>query len=216
MINLSAVWLQEMGRPWSNRRRFLTLGLAAAAASCAQHLAPDVQVPAVRSPEVHLPDWNMIKRNYETSFIGPSVERLRRVGQKVLSAPLQDGPWQFGVVKGDYELVLAFRGNGLIVSNHVLDLCENDGQLGALLAWVVMFPLPSNRFNGLSGFSRDFDGIVKADVATLSVLAKAGYDPRDALVIARRVPITDHVLPEFDARRWLRMENELRGLGYQI
>ncbi len=190
----------------AHRRAFLTLGFAAVAAGCAQPLVPEVQ----------LPDWEMIKRNHETSYSGPNFERLVRVGAKVLSAPTKDGPWQYAVVKDDFPLVLAFRGNGLIASAQVFDQCENDGQLGALLAWVVMFPLPSLRATGERSMRFNKDAILQADVASIRALAKAGYDPRDALEIARRVPIFFEEQVEAELPRWPAMENELRRLGYQV
>jgi hypothetical protein len=209
VINLSPLVEQQMRCAWTHRREFLSLGLAAAMAGCAQPLVSQV-------PTVQLPDWEMIKRNHETSFSGPSFERLARVGGRVLATPTKDGPWQYGVVKDDFPLVLAFRGNGLIVSTQVFELCENDGQLGALLAWVVMFPLPSLRTTGERSMRFNKDAILQADVAAMRAMAKAGYDPRDALEISRRVPIFFEEQTESELPRWPAMENELRRLGYQV
>lgn len=209
VINDSPIGLGRMKGPWATKRGFLTCGLAACMAGCAQPLVPEVQQP----------NWDMIKRNWDSVFIGPDFDRLKRVGLKVLSAPTKDGPWQFGVVKSEETVVLAFVGNGLIVSTQVLKLCENDGQLAALVAWVVNFPLPSTRISGPRNLTFDVSNatvIIKADIATLRTLALAGYDPRDALGIARRVPVSDDVQLDLDAQRFSAMESELRKLGYQV
>jgi hypothetical protein len=206
VINLSPLGEQQTRCAWTHRRGFLSLGLAAALAGCAQPLLPKVQ----------LPDWNAIKRGGGISFTGPIFERVKRVGQKVLPMPTRGGPWQFGVVAGDSIIVSAFHGNGLTISNGALDLCENDGQLGALLLWATMFPVPSGWISPTRSLTPDVSAVVKADVATLRGLAQNGFDPRDDLVIARRVSEASGGEPEMEAPRWAAMETALRTLGYQV
>jgi hypothetical protein len=206
VVKLSVVGVQQTERPSATKRNFLILSLATLAAGCAQPLVPEVQ----------LPDWDMIKRNYEASFSGPDFDRVRRVAQKVLPAPVSGGPWQFGIVNDANGPILAFRGNGLVVATSELKLCENDGQLGALLVWVVHFPLPSLRTTDERKLRLDIGPIIEADISSIRALTKAGYDPRDALVIAKRVPVTFESEPQLNMPRWVAMEQELRALGYQV
>jgi hypothetical protein len=198
-----------MGDVDASKRGFLTLSLAACVASCAQPFVTDK----------NLPDWAMVKRNYSVTFTGDGFERLARVGQKILPQVKSDRPWQYGLLEEDALIVTAVLGNGMLVSVKALQQCENDGQLAALMAWVVMFPLPSTRIAGQRNMTfaeTNATVVVRADLAVIGALAKAGYDPRDALAIARRVPISDDVDTQLDAQRFSAMENGLRALGYQV
>jgi hypothetical protein len=146
---------------------------------------------------------------------GQDYERLRRVGTQLGVEPQNGRPWQYGLIAHDNVVALAFSDGNVIVSSRLLALCENDGQVAALLARAAMMPLPQRVSKAAFSGSQQESGSER-DGATILALAKAGYDPRDALAIAKRQHSAANAPQDNQGPRWAAMETALRRLGYQV
>jgi hypothetical protein len=187
------------------RRALLALGLGAVLASC-------VQAPS----RPRLPTWRQIVARGDLIQTGADYERIKRIGQLVLRQPERGPAWQYRLDPSDSQFSTAAAGNGIVVSKGVLKLCENDGQVAAILvlrAETLKLSTHSRAFTSpkTAPEAEDIDAIV------IRQLARAGYDPRDALVIAQRTPIGTEV-EDVGAQslRLASMMTALRKLGYQI
>jgi hypothetical protein len=185
------------------RRAFLAWGLTAIVAGCAQ--APD---------RLRLPYWREIVARGDLIQSGPEYERIKRIGQLVLR-PLENGPaWQFGIDPSLSPISLAAIGNGLVVSKGALQLCENDGQVAAILALRAETLRLTNQRRSSNSAKADPDAL---DAIVIRQLARAGYDPRDALVIAQRLVVgAQDGEAQVQSLRITTMNAELRKMGYQV
>lgn len=200
-------WTKLKSRqPLAERRGFLTLGLATVLASCAPNILS----------KVDLPTWNNVRTGKDVLFSGPDYERVRKVGDRILTKPIRGPDWQYGVSQNQSISSLAFFGNGITISKGLLTLCENDGQVGAILFQASSRPMARELTMASWQQLQDASSAIDADVATIRTLARAGYDPRDALVIEQRITRLEGDMPETQAPRWIAMARELRKLGYQV
>jgi hypothetical protein len=187
------------------RRALLALGLGALVASC-------VQAPY----RPHLPTWRQMVARGDLVQTGQDYERIKRIGQLVLRPPERGAAWQFGLDPSDRQFSVAADGNGLVLSKGMLQLCENDGQVAAILALRAEALRAVARDVALKG-SHVQPEPEPSDVIVMRQLARAGYDPRDALVIAERLAIgLQGNAAESHGLRTATMKAELRRLGYQV
>jgi hypothetical protein len=159
------------------RRALLALGLGALVASCVQ--APN---------RLGLPTWRQMVARGDLIQTGQDYERIQRIGQLVLMPPVRGPAWQYGIDPRDSQFSVATEGNGIVVSKGMLQLCENDGQVAAILL-LRAETLRARVQDALLKGSRVQPEAEPIDVIVINRLARAGYDPRDALVIAQRMPI---------------------------
>jgi hypothetical protein len=134
----------------------------------------------------------------------------------VLRPPERGPAWQFGLDPSDSQFLVAADGNGIVISKGVLRLCENDGQVAAIIALRAEALRAATQDVALKG-ARVQPEPEPSDVIVMRQLARAGYDPRDALVIAERLAIgLQGNAAESHGLRTATMKAELRRLGYQI
>jgi hypothetical protein len=188
-----------------SRRAAFGLGCAAFLAGCAQFPDPTTS-----------PKWRDFVSSRNILVSGQDLERIQRIGRRVLSPPSGGPQWQFGIDPSQSVISLAVPDNGLVLSKGLLDLCENDGQVAAILVLRAETMRSSSLYLAATGCTVlvEPDTI---DVTVLRRLAHAGYDPRDALVITERLAIGLQGLEaEEQAARVSAMKAHLRTMGYQI
>jgi hypothetical protein len=155
-----------------------------------------------------------------------ALRRLERAGVRLFGSQQDDVKWEYGIVSGPSLIAMFTAENSFMASLPLLQLCENDGQIAALL----VFRDPSIRFSSQGVSAQDTlpplnaaptrpgtaELITKTDVNAIRALARAGYDPRDAMVLWQRIGRVggDGVLPH--ATRLAAMAAELHKLGYQV
>jgi hypothetical protein len=187
------------------RRALLAIGLTALVTGCAQ------------TPyRLKLPTWQDLVARGELIQTGPEYERIKRIGQLVVRPPNNGPAWQFGFDPSDSQFSEVADGNGLVLSKGVLQLCENDGQVAAILA------LRAETQRSMAQDAQLKAYVVQPepepiDVMVMRQLARAGYDPRDALVIAQRMATVQEENETASQRhRFETMKAELRQMGYQV
>jgi hypothetical protein len=181
------------------------LGLGALVASCVQ--APYRQ---------RLPTWRQIVARGDLIQTGQDYERIKRIGQLVLRPPERGPAWQYGLDPSDSQFSVAADGNGIVISKGMLRLCENDGQVAAIIALRAETLRAAAQDVALKGSNVQPEP-EPIDIIVIRQLAKAGYDPRDALVIAERLANgLQGNAAESHGLRVMAMKAELRRLGYQI
>jgi hypothetical protein len=185
------------------RRSFVFFGMVLALSGCTNMPATDDSFP----------DWRTMKRRGGLMFSGPAFDRVKRVGRAVLTKPTDGPTWEVGVIEGSSTLVKAFQGNGLLVSTTMIERCENDGQLAAQMVWATYFKMPHGPSSLPNTLVPDAAVVRTADLATLQALAKAGYDPRDALILVQSQTPDGNEPSEARLRD---MKVSLRKLGYQV
>jgi hypothetical protein len=194
-----------LSRQHVGRRSVLALGLAAALAGCAENLVGGARQSVSRED---VPSVVIL-------IDGPDRERLQQVGETILPSTTTGIKWQFQLMASDDLRAFRRPENSILLSKSLLALCENDGQLAAILALTSMDTVATG--TNLGGTTQNLPTLgVDRDVATIRALAKVGYDPRDALQIAKhraRTSVDDVVT---QVPRWIIMETELRRLGYQV
>jgi hypothetical protein len=191
--------------PPSNRRSILALGLLAGLTACVGKSALN------RGASI----GSDAKTSGEFVRSGSDYERLKRVGGQVGALPQNGRPWQYGLIAHDNPVALAFVDGNVIVSTSLLALCENDGQVAASLAMATLMPRPQGASKAAFAQNQQVSSIER-DGAIIRTLAKAGYDPRDALAIAKRQSNAATAPQGNQGPRWAAMETELRRLGYQV
>jgi hypothetical protein len=163
-----------------------------------------------------MPTWRDLNARGTIIQSGPDYERIKRIGLSVLSPPVRGPVWQFGIDPSNSPTSMAAEGNGLVLSKGMLQRCENDGQVAAILALRAETVRAATQDVALKG-SRVHQEPEPIDIIAIRQLAKAGYDPRDALVIAERLANgLQGNEAESHGLRVIAMKVELRRLGYQI
>jgi hypothetical protein len=157
-----------------------------------------------------------------------ALERLKRAGQR-LPVPLPRSPtlaWEYGILLDDLPVAAIITGTGFLVSTGLILLCENDGQIAAVLAQRVAFVELVSRAAVAVNLAEPLNippaSVVlaqansDADIAAIGVMARAGFEPRDALQIWQRIGRIggDSALPL--AARLDAMAGALRKMGYQV
>lgn len=171
-----------------------------------------------------LPNWQHLFSQGAMQVTGQEVARLKRIGDRVLRSPQSGLARHYGVSLDARPMAFMTTGDGVVVSQGLLALCETDGNLAAIIAQRVALS-----FDGPNSDSRhslalplnepisslsELEVISRADTIALSSLARSGYDPRDLAEIWQRIgttkPDTNH------ATRILAIYAQLRSLGYQV
>jgi hypothetical protein len=162
----------------------------------------------------------------------PYNKRVTEIAQKVGGAWLyRTQPWRAQVIPSE-TLTVAYRESDIIgLSSALLHLCENDGQIAAVLVFGMISA--RSRYGGfdlgmappLSGsedlyntktsktFGAGYEAAV--DVKTVHSLAGAGYDPRDVFAIWKKIGRYDANSAGTHTARLTAIKTELRKMGYQ-
>jgi hypothetical protein len=155
-----------------------------------------------------------------------AIKRVEKAGQILIASTQSPVNWKFGAVSGLALIATFLADNGIMMSETLIERCENEGQIAAILAQRMALVMLPARSGVVHNFSQALDlapttlGLAEvtsqADSAAILALARAGYDPRDALVIWQRIGRTngDGTLPH--ATRLAAMGSDLRKMGYQI
>jgi hypothetical protein len=187
------------------RRAVLALAMTALVLGCVE-----------ARPLPRMPTWRDLNARGTIIQSGPDYERIKRIGLSVLSPPVRGPAWQFGIDPSNSPTSMAAEGNGLVLSKGMLQRCENDGQVAAILALRAEALRVAAQDVALKG-SHVQPEPEPIDVIVMRQLARAGYDPRDALVIAERLANgLQGNAAESHGLRVIAMKVELRRLGYQI
>jgi hypothetical protein len=207
-------------------RRYLLNGLILL---CVGTGASGCTIPLTSNADL---SWSSLLKRDDFSTSGPAYDRVKRVGERVL-VDNYDGAhtWQFGIMTSPDLIAYAVTGNILVVSQGVLDLCENDGQLAALLAHRAIalgilksnaryaeVTLPLNDRRSSAAVDKFYSD---ADISAITNLALAGYDPRDGLIVWQHIfgfrgSMMSIASDSPSERRLAIMAKALRVLGYQI
>lgn len=206
-------------------RRALVSGLLSLGACSA--VAP-LSAPAPQSiseMRFDLPDWLKPEAGQRFLTSGPQADRLKRILTtvfRVMNMPARDGTR--GVVMNDVLTAYGYLDEHFIISQAVIDLCDNDAQLTAIVAQRLRACLNFDTATENPTFKLPLDQhldseswlftMKQGDTFALKALTLMGYDPRDALKIWRRIITADKpAYPSFQAR--LReMTLGLAELGY--
>jgi hypothetical protein len=152
--------------------------------------------------------------------------RATRIARRVLTSPNPNVAWSVGIKQGAQLFAAAVAEDSIILSQSLFDLCENDGQIAAILAHRVacytpdatpalktklLAPLNSGPF--AAPISTMY---AQADVSAIRALAKAGYDPRDGRAIWQRIGLASNSVDPSHELRLNSMTQELHKLGYQV
>lgn len=197
--------LSPLGHKYLGRRSILALGLATALAGCVGNSMPTMRQSGLGD----------VANGGEILRSGPDYDRIKKVGETILRPNASGDKWQFGIAPINSFGASISAENVIVLTKGLLSLCENDGQVGAILA-LTAIKLPLAGATVGVALLKGPPPAIDSDVATIRALAEAGYDPRDALQIARNVARSSVEAVALQAPRWTIMENELRRLGYQV
>jgi hypothetical protein len=175
--------------------------------------------------EFPVPDWLQPERGQRVMTRGADFDRFSRLYDLVL-APMKLRPRKAtrAIVIANELFAYSSVGEHFFISKPVLDLCENDGQLLAIVA---------QRF----GVSMDFDQVTAnrafklplnqhlpddmwlrqmsmGDSFALVILRDSGYDPRDLAAIWQRIGMRDEDGKAGFAMRLELIGEQLRTMGY--
>jgi hypothetical protein len=160
------------------------------------------------------------------------LNRVSAIGKRLAETGfLTPSTWRFGVLNLPSFVACQPEKNTIIVSEGIVALAENDGQIAAILAHTLVRARaalndPAKQKTLREAILLDLShapttlGVASADSGAdseaIQALARAGYDPRDARVIWQRIGRVggDGVIPH--ATRLAAMAAELRKLGYQV
>jgi hypothetical protein len=159
-------------------------------------------------------------------------EQVQRVGLRLVEQGFAEREnAQFGMVSNQEPIAFVSVSKTILVSSGALALCQNDGQVAAILAHVIARQKAvhqtvsaggSSFANGTRMLSKaplsraEADLMRQADDIAIISLARAGYDPRDGLDIWIRIGRTggDGALALGD--RMSAIAAQLNKMGYQI
>jgi hypothetical protein len=189
-------------------------------------IALGLTMGACQSTLVQAPTWaDSVKRgNLLTS--GQNVDRLKRIAARLMPASSGGSALQVGISPEARPVGYGVLGNGLVMSQGLMTLIENDGQLAALIVHRLTCLTPDVTLALATAMAAPLNSapkpetyatlVAQADIAAIKALAKAGYDPRDGLVIWQRIGTLDpdDVAPL--TARFGRMASALRDMGYQV
>jgi predicted Zn-dependent protease len=243
-------------------------GLALVTAGCATNPQTGREQLIVVSDDalqnLSLQAWNDLKA--KTPLVSDSrlSARVTNVGRKIAAAAGADAArWEFATFDQPQINAFVLPGGKVGVYRGLLELCDNDGQLAAVLGHeaahvtgrhaaermsrallaqgglqvaalgATRLPVEAGarqailqalgvgvQYGVLLPFSREQE--LEADVIGLRHAARAGYDPREALTLWRKMAAAGPAKPpEFlsthpsDANRIARLSEQLRAMGYQ-
>jgi hypothetical protein len=200
------------------RRRDLFVGLGA--------MGLGLTLGACQSTPVQAPTWADIVRRGTLMTSGQEVDRLKRIAARITPPTGSGVALQVGISPEAKPVGYAVLGNGLVISQGLMTLIENDGQLGALIAHRLTCLKPDVTLALATAMATPLNSapkpaayatlVFEADIAAIKALAKAGYDPRDGLVIWQRIGTLDPTDIAPLAARFERMAGTLRDMGYQV
>jgi hypothetical protein len=207
------------------QRRTLLAGLLSLSA-CSSVDSPRPPAPrTLQDVEFSVPDWLQPEPGQRVVTRGADFERFSRAYDKVL-APMKLQPRKAtrAVVIANELFAYSSVGEHFFISRPVLELCENDGQLLAILAQRYAasirfnFPersdaykLPLNQH--LAG-DLWLDQMKLADTFALVILRDSGYDPRELTAIWQRIGMRDEGGQAGFAGRLRAIAEQLREMGY--
>ena len=115
------------------------------------------------------------------------LERVNRVGQLVSQRGLRRiRAMRFAISHGQTFRAVSVLNSTTSIPQSAIDLCENDGQLAGILAY-LLHGLPIQPAKAmLSRTSIDARQRI-AGAGIIRALARVGYDPRDGLVIWQKM-----------------------------
>jgi hypothetical protein len=156
---------------------------------------------------------------------GPEFERFARIFSRMLDVTkMRDNRGARGVLASNELIAYGYIDEHFFISKPVFELCENDGQLAAIIA---------QRFRASTDFNLDemapayklplnkslvtepwLNAMRQGDRYAINVLAVMGYDPRDVAVIWQRIGMSESGGQASFATRLGYMASELQILGY--
>jgi hypothetical protein len=193
-------------------RRALVSGLLSLGA-CSAVSPPSPPAPrSISEMRFGLPDWLKPKPGQRFLTSGPEADQLRRILTtlfRVTSMPARDGTR--GVVISDELTAFGYLDEHFIISKAVIDLCDNEAQLTAIVAQRLRACLNFDTSTENPTFKLPLDqhldselwlfAMKQGDTFALKALTLMGYDPREHLKIWRRIVTADKpAYPSFQAR----------------
>jgi hypothetical protein len=207
------------------QRRSVVAGLVGLGACSA---AGPVQPPAPRSVmEMRFPLPDELKPDAEQTLVtaGPEFDRFVRIFSRMLDVTkMRDNRGARGVLASNVLIAYGYIDEHFFISKPVFDLCENDGQLAAIIAqrfrasmgfnlaeMAPAYKLPLNKSLVTEPW---LNAMRQGDRYAINVLAVMGYDPRDVAVIWQRIGMSESGGQAGFSARLGYMASELQTLGY--
>lgn len=180
--------------PARSRRVVVALGLAIAGGLLAAgdaHGSDDVEREAARARATAA----RIELEWPIAPAGPVTRFVRSLGSRLgRAADPSPFPWRFTVVRDRSANALSIGGGRIYVNEGTVFVCRNEAELAAILAHEMAHELAGHfrkppRSGGRSTIGSiraviDPEKEMEADRISVSILARAGYDPRAALSAA--------------------------------
>ncbi len=106
------------------------------------------------------------------------IEIVERVGRQLAAvSPMPNLRWEFKLIESDKKNAVALPGGKVAVYTGILPVCANEAGLAAVMSHDIAHAIARHGVQR-TPFSRDHEA--EADEVGMMLMAKAGYDPREA------------------------------------
>ena len=206
-----------------SRRAAWSLGMATLAVLMVQPGCRSLSITSLQQVKWDWKGWGGAggEEKFQVKF-SPSKNKhyreiVERVGRRLAAMDEASGhDWEFRVVDSEQSIAWCLPGGKVVVHEKILPFCRNEAGLAALLAHEMAHEIAGHdgsgtgdqenapdpdhllaRYGLLVGYNRAQED--EADEIGLALMARAGYDPAEAIELFRRLAFAARMpmVPEF-------------------